>query len=106
MARTNLRPKWRDIYDTVEDHLGRVFIRWAVQWIGRRIFGAVVGGFWGWLIAFAAEKLWTHVISRFARFVTRKTARVVRRQTIKEQLERIRDAENDDDWNDAVDDLA
>ena len=99
------RPTWRKIYDAAEDHLGRVFIRWVTQWVSRRLFGSLVGGVWGWVIALLAEKAWVHIVRPVMRWTKRKAKRELDRQRVREQLEEIQNANSADDFDNAVDRL-
>ena len=100
------RYTWRTIYNATEDYLGRVFIRWVTQWVSRRFFGTMlVGGIWGWIIAYLAEKSWVHIVRPVIRWSKRKVIREVNRQRVRDQLEEIRDAENEHDFDRAVDRL-
>jgi hypothetical protein len=93
---------WRTIYKKIDDHLGKVFVRYVVL----KVLGpALAGGFWGFIVARIAVWVWDKVGSEFVNFVKRKQLREMKRQETLSQLEDIREAENAEDFDSAVDNL-
>lgn len=79
--------------------------KWILEWLFKKIFGAVVGGIKGWLLTKVYEYLWKKVIKPKAQEAFRWVTRLYKDWQYQKKAKKVKEADNEDDWDSSVDNL-
>lgn len=71
----------------------------------KKIFGAIVGGFKGIILTYVIDLLFSKIVKPGYLFIFRKIEILIEKIKVRKKIEDLKDAETEEEFNNAVDDL-